>query len=218
MSTTDLSKALSLVPEIKAAYEEAEKCQRTSHSRALEYAIKAGDGLRLAKEAVGHGAFSIWRQQNLPHIPPTTATLYMRLAEHKDKFREIGNTVADLSAKGELSLRKAAALLPKRPQTAEQIAAAKATSPHASDGKSADRSAELRTPSQNSKVWASHLYSRRLQLFLSCWRGHRSWGQRYLAAEFTPVPLYVPIIFKVVRLSNKPNDKPRNPQQLIGVF
>jgi len=158
MSTTDLSKALSLVPEIKAAYEEAEKCQRTSHSRALEYAIKAGGGLRLAKEAVGHGAFSIWRQQNLPHIPPTTATLYMRLAEHKDKFREIGNTVADLSAKGELSLRKAAALLPKRPQTAEQIAAAKATSPHASDGKSADRSAELRTPSQNSKVWASRLY------------------------------------------------------------
>ena len=126
MSTTDLSKALSLVPEIKAAYEEAEKCQRTSHSRALEYAIKAGDGLRLAKEAVGHGAFSIWRQQNLPHIPPTTATLYMRLAEHKDKFREIGNTVADLSAKGELSLRKAAALLPKRPLTAAQMAAAKA--------------------------------------------------------------------------------------------
>jgi hypothetical protein len=123
---TDLDKALSLVPEIKAAHEEAVKCQRSSHSRALECAIKAGAALMLAKEAVGHGAFSIWRQQNLPHIPPTTATLYMRLAEHKDKFREIGNTVADLSAKGELSLRKAAALLPKRPQTAEQIAAAKA--------------------------------------------------------------------------------------------
>jgi hypothetical protein len=128
MTSTDLSKALSLVPEIKAAHEEAEKCQRSSHGRALEYAIKAGDALILAKEAVGHGAFSIWRQQNLPHIPSTTATLYMRLAEHKDKFRDgnIGNTVADLSAKGELSLRKAAALLPKRPQTATQIAAAKA--------------------------------------------------------------------------------------------
>lgn len=129
MTSTDLNKALSLVPEIRAAHEEAEKCQRSSHGRALEYAIKAGDALTLAKEAVGHGAFSIWRQQNLPHIPPRTATLYMQLAEHKDMFRaggEISNTVADLSAKGELSLRKAAALLPKRPLTPTQIAAAKA--------------------------------------------------------------------------------------------
>src|SRR6516225_2152847 len=124
MTSTDLSKALSLVPEIKAAHEEAEKCQRSSHGRALEYAVKAGDALILAKEAVGHGAFSIWRQQNLPHIPQTTASLYMRLAEHKDKFQagEISNTVATLSAQGNLSLRKAAGLLPKRPQTPAQIA------------------------------------------------------------------------------------------------
>src|SRR5262249_31794641 len=114
--------------EIKAAHEEAEKCQRSSHTRALEYAIKAGSALMLAKEAVGHGAFGIWRQQNLPHIPQSTASLYMRLAEHKDKFSaggQISNTVSDLSAKGELSLRKAAALLPKRPPTPAQIAAAK---------------------------------------------------------------------------------------------
>jgi len=123
--TSDLSKAMSLVPEIKAAHDEAEKCQRSSHSRALECAIRAGEALILAKQAVGHGAFSIWRQQNLPHIPTSTATLYMRLAEHKDKFKEIANTVSDLSAKGDLSLRKAAALLPKRPQTSAQIAAAK---------------------------------------------------------------------------------------------
>jgi hypothetical protein len=128
MMATDLNKALSLVPEIKAAHEEAEKSQRASHSRALEYAIKAGDALTLAKEAVGHGAFGIWRQQNLPQLPQTTASLYMRLAEHKDKFRpggQISNTVATLTAKGELSLRKAAALLPKRQLTAAQIAAAK---------------------------------------------------------------------------------------------
>jgi len=109
MTSTDLNKALSLVPQILQAHEAAEKCQRTSHGQALEYAIKAGDALNLAKEAVGHGAFSIWRQQNLPHIPPTTASLYMRLAEHKEKFRargEISNTVADLSAKGTLSLRR----------------------------------------------------------------------------------------------------------------
>src|SRR5262249_12431177 len=90
-------------------------------------AIKAGDALNAAKDAVGHGAFSIWRQQNLPQIPQTTASLYMRLAEYKEKFRtgEISNTVATLSAKGELSLRKAAALLPKRPQTPAQLAAGK---------------------------------------------------------------------------------------------
>src|SRR5262249_39339662 len=125
---TDLIKALSLVPEIKTAHEEAEKCQRSGHGRALECAIKAGDALILAKEAVGHGAFGIWRQQNLPHIPQTTASLYMRLAENKDKFGsgEISNTVATLSAQGKLSLRAAVALLPKRPQTAAQIAAAKA--------------------------------------------------------------------------------------------
>src|SRR5262249_877958 len=116
---TDLIKPLSLVQEIKSAHEEAEKCQRSSHGQALEYAIKAGDALILAKEAVGHGAFSIWRQQNLPHIPQTTASLYMRLAEHKEKFRDsqISNTVATLAAQGKLSLRAAAALLPKRPQT-----------------------------------------------------------------------------------------------------
>src|SRR5215475_7928787 len=127
MTATDLSRALSLVPQIREAHEQAEKCQRTSHGQALDYTIKAGDGLILAKEAVGHGAFSIWRQQNLPHIPQTTASLYMRLAENKVRFQgaEISNTVAVLSAQGNLSLRKAASLLPKRPQTPAQIAAAK---------------------------------------------------------------------------------------------
>src|SRR5262245_60857107 len=127
MTSTDLTKAMSLVPEIKSAHEEAERCQRTSHANALAAAIKAGDALLLAKEAVGHGAFSIWRQQNLPHIPQTTASLYMRLAENKDRFKgaEISNTVAVLSAQGKLSLRAAASLLPKRPQTPTQLAAAK---------------------------------------------------------------------------------------------
>jgi len=94
MTATDLSKAMSLVPEIKAAHEEAEKCQRTSHSRALECAIKAGAALILAKEAVGHGAFSIWRQQNLPHIPTSTATLYMRLASTKSGSRKLLTVLA----------------------------------------------------------------------------------------------------------------------------
>jgi hypothetical protein len=161
MTSTDLNKALSLVPEIKAAHEEAEKCQRASHSRALECAIRAGDALIIAKEAVGHGAFSIWRQQNLPHIPPTTATLYMRLAENKEMFRaggEISNTVADLSAKGELSLRKAAGLLPKRPLTEKQIAAAKA--------KAAAKAAAKKTEEGIAKEYLKPLEVDELTIFL----------------------------------------------------
>ena len=143
MTTTDLNKALSLVPEIKAAHEEAEKCQRASHSRALECAIKAGVALTLAKEAVGHGAFGIWRQQNLPQLPQTTASLYMRLAEHKDKFRDgkISNTVAVLSAEGKLSLRAAAGLLPKRPLTPTQIAAAN----RRKEAKAAEKKGEIQS-------------------------------------------------------------------------
>jgi DUF3102 family protein len=105
-----------------------EACQQTSYNQALIEAIKAGDLPRNAKEAVGHGAFGAWRQQNLANIPQTTASLYMRLAEHKDKFREgrISNSVANLKSQGKLSLRAAAALLPKRPQTLAQKAATKA--------------------------------------------------------------------------------------------
>jgi hypothetical protein len=125
---TDEDKALSLVPGIKEAHEKAEAAQQTSYSQALEYAIKAGDLLLLAKEAVGHGRWGAWRQQNLAGIPQTTASLYMRLAEPKNKVRlkEISNSVADLKSKGMLSLRAAAATLPKRPLTLAQKAAIKA--------------------------------------------------------------------------------------------
>jgi Protein of unknown function (DUF3102) len=125
---TSDDKALTLIPQIKEAHEKAESCQQTSYNQALEYAIKAGDLLMIAKEAVGHGGWAAWRQQNLANIPQTTASLYMRLAEHKDRFKEtkISNSVADLKSKGKLSLRAAAAILPKRPQTLAQKAAIKA--------------------------------------------------------------------------------------------
>ncbi len=125
---SELDKALSLVPQIKDAHDKAESYQRSGYKQALEHAIAAGEALNLAKEAVGHGGWSTWREQNLPTIKQTTASLYMRLAEHKEMFaqKQISNSVANLSAEGKLSLRAAAALLPKRPQTAEQIAAAKA--------------------------------------------------------------------------------------------
>jgi hypothetical protein len=125
---SELDKALSLIPQIKEAHDKVEACQQTSYNQALEYAIKAGELLAIAKEAVGHGGWAAWRQQNLANIAQTTASLYMRLAEHKDRFKEtrISNSVADLKSKGKLSLRAAAALLPKRPQTLAQKAAIKA--------------------------------------------------------------------------------------------
>jgi hypothetical protein len=118
--------ALLLIPKIKEAHEKVEAAQQTSYTQALEYAIKAGELLTLAKEAVGHGRWATWRQQNLAGIAQTTASLYMRLVEHKDRFKEISNSVADLKSKGMLSLRAAAAKLPKRPQTLAQKAAIKA--------------------------------------------------------------------------------------------
>ena len=126
--TIEEDKALSLIPGIKEAHEKAEIAQGTSYSQALEYAIKAGELLTLAKEAVGHGRWAAWRQQNLAGIHQTTASLYMRLAEPQNKVRlkEISNTVADLKSKGMLSLRAAAAKLPKRPLTLAQKAAIKA--------------------------------------------------------------------------------------------
>jgi hypothetical protein len=125
---TEPDKALLLIPQIKEAHERAEAAQQTSYTQALEHAIKAGELLTIAKEAVGHGGWATWRQQNLANIPQTTASLYMRLAEPKNKVRlkEISNSVADLKSKGMLSLRAAAAALPKRPQTLAQKAAIKA--------------------------------------------------------------------------------------------
>jgi hypothetical protein len=118
-------KALTLIPQIKEAHEKVENSQQTSYNQALEYAIKAGDLLTLAKETVGPGGWAKWREQNLRQIPQTTASLYMRLAKHKDLFKEnkISNSVADLRSHGKLSLRAAAACLPKRPQTLPQKAA-----------------------------------------------------------------------------------------------
>src|SRR5262249_11223683 len=53
--------------------------------------------------------------ENLAGVPQTTASLYMRLAKNKDRLAkpsaEISNGVARLAAEGQLSVRRAAALL-----------------------------------------------------------------------------------------------------------
>ena len=77
----------------------------------LDYAIEAGDLLNSAKDALPKkGGWLRWLGHNLPTIPQTTASLYMRLAENEaviDKQR-----VASAIDKGGLSIRAAAKFIP----------------------------------------------------------------------------------------------------------
>src|SRR5262249_52511665 len=51
-----------------------------------------------------------WRSEHLP-VPQTTLSTYMRLAKGKDRLPSLATGVANLAATGDLSIRKAAALL-----------------------------------------------------------------------------------------------------------
>jgi hypothetical protein len=108
-------KALSYIPQIQAAHQQAVSAQQSGHQQAFEAAIKAGELLIDAKEAVG-GGWTKWREKHLPDLPQTTASLYMRLAKNKDKFngRAVATGVANLRDRGELSIRKAAALIAEK--------------------------------------------------------------------------------------------------------
>jgi hypothetical protein len=91
--------AASLIDQIKAEYREVVKAEST----ALPHAIKCGEFLNLAKGTVkaANGKWSDWLGVNCPEIAQETASLYMRLAEHKAKVGK---------AK---SIREARELLPK---------------------------------------------------------------------------------------------------------
>jgi hypothetical protein len=110
-------RALSYVPKIIAAYDKVINSTKGS----LDYAIQAGELLNSAKEALPKkGGWQRWLGHNLPNIPQTTASLYMRLAENKgviDKQR-----VASAIDEGRLSIRAAAKLIP--PSAAATAAAA----------------------------------------------------------------------------------------------
>jgi hypothetical protein len=109
-------RALAYVPKIIAACDKVANATKGS----LDYAIEAGDLLNSAKDALPKkGGWLRWLGHNLPDIPQTTASLYMRLAENKaviDKQR-----VASAIDEGKLSIRAAAKLIPP---TATAIAAA----------------------------------------------------------------------------------------------
>jgi hypothetical protein len=91
--------AASFVDPINAEYREVVKAEKS----ALPHAIKCGELLNLAKENVKAEKmkWGEWLKVNCPEIAQETASLYMRLAEHKSKVSK---------AK---SIREARELLPK---------------------------------------------------------------------------------------------------------
>jgi hypothetical protein len=111
-------KALSLVPQILAAHQEAV----TIGKKSLEAAVKCGELLLKAKEAVAHGDWSDWLGKNCPDIKPRTARTYMQLADpgNKEKLDD-----AKRSRGADLGVGAARAALAK-PKTEEEKAQAKA--------------------------------------------------------------------------------------------
>ena len=95
-----MSSAASFVDPINAEYREVVKAEKA----ALPHAIKCGELLNLAKENVKAEKmkWGEWLKVNCPDIAQETASLYMRLAEHKAKVGK---------AK---SIREARELLPKK--------------------------------------------------------------------------------------------------------
>jgi hypothetical protein len=113
-------KALTFAAQINELHQEIIK---GFHKGTLEYAIKAGDLLILAKENVKakKEKWTEWREQNCPDIPQTTASMYMRLAENKAIYKNQQRVATNLAAGGDLSLRAALKLIPRTP---DQVASA----------------------------------------------------------------------------------------------
>jgi predicted DNA-binding transcriptional regulator AlpA len=93
-----------------------------AYQGALEKAIECGEMLRAAKDKVGHGNWTEWLTTNCPDIKERTASHYMYLAgkatDLEKAAEQNGTTLADLSIGG------AKRLLPKKPATEKQKAAA----------------------------------------------------------------------------------------------
>jgi Protein of unknown function (DUF3102) len=98
-------KGLSYVPQINKAYDDLVASHRTS----LAHALKLGELLNQAKEAVGHGEWTSWLKTNCPQISHRTADVYMSLAKHKEKFDSKANSqhAANFAAMDDMSIRDA---------------------------------------------------------------------------------------------------------------
>ncbi len=117
-------KGQTYVPQILDAHRKVLSAEKSGYTQALDAAIVAGKLLLDAKEAIrGQFKWSEWRKEHLSQISQTTASRYMRLAKNEGQLkkpdlsteegRKISTAVANLAKDGELSIRKAAALLVK---------------------------------------------------------------------------------------------------------
>jgi hypothetical protein len=122
------AKALSLVPQINAAYQAM--IAAGLDKAPLEKAIALGKLLKLAKEALGHGKFMAYLGQHCPKISQRTANVYMLVAAKEDHLRANWQHAANLAGDGTISIRTALVELrtPDEKKAAEARAAkAKAT-------------------------------------------------------------------------------------------
>jgi len=122
------AKALSLVPQINAAYQAM--ISAGLDKAPLEKAIALGKLLKLAKEALGHGKFMAYLGQHCPKISQRTANVYMLVAKKEEHLRANWQRAATLAGDGKISIRTALVELrtPAEKKTAEERAAkAKAT-------------------------------------------------------------------------------------------
>jgi hypothetical protein len=118
--TTGGDKALSYLPQITALHEKIINASKGS----LTYALEAGELLNSARQAIAKkGEWLRWLGTNLPSIPQTTASLYMRVAENKNVINQ--QRVANAIEEGKLSIRVAAKLIPQT-EKAKVVAAARA--------------------------------------------------------------------------------------------
>jgi Protein of unknown function (DUF3102) len=106
-------KAQSLVPQIFKAHEELVEAETSGFNQSLKLAIELGLLLKLAKEAVYHGHWETWFNDQKFKFSYRSANRYMRLAKDREKLEDERNSprVANLAAEGELSIRAAERLL-----------------------------------------------------------------------------------------------------------
>jgi hypothetical protein len=118
-----------LAAQINEAHGEIVK----SFSGSLEHAIKAGEWLTTVQDNLkaerSNIAWSGWLEENCPGISQRTANLYKQVAKHKQRFKNVGNTVANLNRDRDLSLRDAVKLIPKNPNKARATKAPAARRP-----------------------------------------------------------------------------------------
>ena len=113
MSSEPDDKCLTLIPQIHEGYKNSVSAAKGF----FEYALECGDLLNRAKETVGKGKWLEWRATHCSFIKQRTASDYMRLATAKADGTLNQQALDKLAADGELSIRGAIALLPKRTRT-----------------------------------------------------------------------------------------------------